>query len=118
MSWIIEQILKFTGSQKFLSAQLDITNACNLRCLHCYQPDHEVSAELAIGEWRKILDKYARLAEKLYLKPHFTISGGEPTISPLFFPLVKELNSRWPNAGISLLTNGTQLSESVVAEMV
>lgn len=39
MSWIIERLLKFTGTQKFLSAQLDITNACNLNCAHLIDDD-------------------------------------------------------------------------------
>lgn len=117
MNLIIERLLKFTGTQKFLSAQLDITNACNLSCTHCYQAQHSLGGDLSIGDWRKILDQYSRLAKKLYLRPHFCISGGEPTLSPLFIPILEELNSRWPDVGISILTNGTGLSKAIVSEM-
>lgn len=117
MNWIIERLLNFTGTQKFLSAQLDITNACNLSCAHCYQSNHSADRDLSLGEWRKILDQYARLAKKLHLLPHFCISGGEPTISPLFIPILEELRSRWPDAGISILTNGTTLSKVIVSEI-
>lgn len=117
MNWILNKLLKFTGTQKFLSAQLDITNACNLSCTHCYQPYHSPCDDLSIVEWRKILDQYARLAKKLYLRPSFCLSGGEPTISPLFIPILEELNCRWPKVGISILTNGTSLSKAIVAEM-
>jgi radical SAM protein with 4Fe4S-binding SPASM domain len=117
MNWIVERLLKFTGSQKFLSAQLDITNACNLNCTHCYQPRHAVGEELPIEDWRKILDQYSLLAKKLYLRPYFCISGGEPTVSPLFIPIIEELRSRWPGVGINILTNGTNLSGEIVSVM-
>jgi MoaA/NifB/PqqE/SkfB family radical SAM enzyme len=119
MNWIVEKLLRFTGSQKFLSIQLDITNSCNLKCRHCYQGEHSSSADLNFEEWRRILDQYGNLANKLHLKPHFCLSGGEPTISPLFSEIIKELHSRWPGAGIVVLTNGTRVSEkslSVMAE--
>lgn len=117
MNWLITKLLKFTGSQKYLSVQLDITNACNLNCSHCYQPRVAGDSNLSLGEWREILDQYSRLADKLCLKPHFGISGGEPTLSPLFIPILEELNSRWPGVGITVLTNGTSLSGEVVSAM-
>lgn len=117
INWIVERLLKFTGSQKFLSVQLDITNACNLNCRHCYHPSHTAGEELLIEDWRKILDQYSRLAKKLHLLPYFCISGGEPTISPLFIPILEELRARWPYVGISVLTNGTNLSGEIVSAM-
>ena len=117
MNWLIKNLLKFTGSQKFLSAQLDITNACNLNCTHCYQPHGAAEEILSLSDWRRILDQYSELADRLYLKPHFGISGGEPTLSLLFLPILEELSSRWPGVGITVLTNGTSLSAAVVSAM-
>lgn len=54
---------------------------------------------------------------KLCLQPHFGISGGEPTLSPLFVPVLEELNSRWPGVGLTVLTNGTSLTGAVVSAM-
>ncbi|MBI4372042.1 MAG: radical SAM protein [Elusimicrobia bacterium] len=107
---IIGGLLKFTGSQKFLTAQLNITNACNLSCVHCYHAHHSNAGALDFQGWRSILDQYERLAKKLYLKPFFVICGGEPTISSLFIPMLKELNSRWPGVRVDVLTNGTRLA--------
>jgi len=118
MNWIINKILKFTGTQKFLSIQLDITNACNLDCRHCYQSAHSGGGDLSIRDWREILDQYHKLSEKLCLTPNFFISGGEPTISPIFPDILSELSSRWPAADIALLTNGTALSDGIVAEVL
>lgn len=118
MNWILDRLLKFTGTQKFLSVQLEITNACNLDCVHCYQSGHSGNDDLSLGDWRGILDQYEKLAEKLHLAPHFCISGGEPTVSPLFPLILGELHARWPAAGVSALTNGTTLSGITLAELV
>jgi len=118
MNWILNKLLKFTGTQKFLSVQLDITNACNLNCIHCYQAKHSGGDDLSFEDWCKILEQYGKLAEKLHLIPYFCISGGEPTISPLFPRILAELHSRWPKAAISVLTNGAMLSDEIVAELV
>lgn len=115
-NWLIKKILDFTGSQKFLSMQLDITNTCNLKCVHCYQPDHR-GGELPFSSWQNILGQYSNLAEKLALKPCFSLSGGEPTISPLFEPMLKEIHNRWPAAVITIITNGTALSEKIISEI-
>lgn len=114
--FIVRRLLSFTGSQKFLTTQLDVTNACNLTCAHCYHAHHNNSGALDLAGWRSILDQYDQLTAKLYLEPRFVICGGEPTISPLFWPLLEELNSRWPGVNVSVLTNATRLSEGFVAE--
>lgn len=115
MNWLVKKLLKFTGSQKFLSIQLDITNACNLNCRHCYQNGHSSGDDISFENWRKILDQYGKLTEKLCLRPHFCISGGEPTLSPIFPRILEEIHSRWPQVGIAVLSNGTNISEHVVS---
>ncbi|OGR63021.1 MAG: hypothetical protein A2X31_00465 [Elusimicrobia bacterium GWB2_63_22] len=115
-NWFVKKILEFTGSQKFLSIQMDITNACNLRCGHCYRPDN-AAQDLPFSDWKKILDQYGRLTEKLALKPCFGLCGGEATISPLFIPVLGELRRRWPDAVINVITNGTTISAKTAAEL-
>jgi len=114
MNWIIDQLLKFTGSQNFLSMQLDITNTCNLHCTHCYQPTNNDGLDLPLEKWCEILNQYDALSAKLHLRHHFTLSGGEPTISSLFIPFLELLRSRFPDAGINILTNGTMISDEMV----
>ncbi|MBI2363177.1 MAG: radical SAM protein, partial [Elusimicrobia bacterium] len=109
--------MNFTGSQRFLSVQFDITNACNLSCLHCYHENHNNRGALDLQGWREILDQYGRLADKLYLEPNFVLCGGEPTISPLFMPMIEEIKSRWPDARITVLTNATRLSPQLIASL-
>ncbi|MDE2292842.1 MAG: radical SAM protein, partial [Elusimicrobia bacterium] len=54
---------------------------------------------------------------KLYLRPRFVICGGEPTLSPLFFPMMRELEGRWPGVRIVVLTNGTRLTPDFVRRL-
>lgn len=107
---LVRGLLRFTGSQRFLTAQLDITNACNLSCVHCYHDHHSNRGALDFPGWRRILDQYGALARKLYLRPRLIICGGEPTLSPLFRPMLDELTARWPGVRITVLTNGIPLS--------
>ncbi|MEW5952124.1 MAG: radical SAM protein [Elusimicrobiota bacterium] len=117
MKWLIKKLLKFTGTQKFLTVQMDITNLCNLNCIYCYRDFSCDNKGLSIDDWRKILDQYEKLLNKLYLSPRFCISGGEPTITNLFPKILSELSRRWPNAEISVLTNGTTISESMAGSL-
>lgn len=107
---LIHRLLDFTGSQRFLTTQLDITNACNLTCVHCYHDNHSNRGALDFAGWRRILDQYEALTKKLYLRPRFILCGGEPTLSPMFRPMLHELSGRWPEARITILTNGLPLS--------
>lgn len=110
---IVRSLLSFTGSQKYLTAQLDIINACNLNCAHCYHEHHSNDGGLDLAGWHRILDQYVRLADKLHLAPWLVICGGEPTISPLFLPMLEELDKRWPGVRITVLTNGTRLTREL-----
>lgn len=69
--------IKLIGNERFLSMQLDITNSCNLSCIHCYHPDHKNVKALALNQWLDIIGQYDLLVNKLGLRPHIIISGGE-----------------------------------------
>lgn len=113
----IRGLLARISTQRVLTAQLDLTNACNLSCAHCYHPHHSNKGALGLGQWKLVLDQYDALTRKLYLEPRFVLCGGEPTISPLFLPVVRELSKRWPGVRVTVLTNGTRLTPSLLAAM-
>ena len=114
-SYLIDKVMDSIGSQKFLSMQIDITNACNLRCQHCYHSHHKNNGALSLGEWLQVFDQYENLIKKLWLKPRIIICGGEPMISPNLTPLIIEMNKRWEGVRISILTNGTRFDEKVLS---
>ena len=66
---------------------LELTEACNLRCIHCYDGDEhkdDVVKRLSFEEWKNILMQLKELNCK---KIQFI--GGEPTVYPHFFDLLK-----------------------------
>ncbi|MBI4124634.1 MAG: radical SAM protein [Deltaproteobacteria bacterium] len=43
-------------SPQIISAMIELTYGCNLRCVHCYNPTHQARNELSTGQVLKILD--------------------------------------------------------------
>jgi AdoMet-dependent heme synthase len=111
---LTRKILKFTGSQNFLIIQLDITNACNLRCVHCYHPHHQNQGALDFEGWLGILDQYEALLRKLYLQPAVIFCGGEPLTSPLLSRLLLDLERRFSTLNVCVLTNGTVIRSDLL----
>lgn len=88
------------GAPLYVAWQL--TNECNLACLHCIEesgPGKAFTDELGAAETLHIIDELAASGV-----PYLSLSGGEPMIHPHFFELV----GRACAAGIELKieTNG------------
>ena len=90
----------------------NFTNACNLRCLHCYQKVRRpLPDELCLDEKLAIIDQ---LAKKDVVAIAF--SGGEPLISPDFFDVASCAKEN--NIFISFATNGTFLTKKMMDRLV
>lgn len=66
---------------------LELTEACNLRCLHCYEGDEHkdiLKERLTFNQWLNILDQLKELGCK-----NVEFIGGEPTVYPYFFELLE-----------------------------
>ena len=66
---------------------LELTESCNLKCIHCYDGDEHrdnPSDKLTFDEWKDILNQ---LKELDCSKVQFI--GGEPTVHPQFLDLLK-----------------------------
>ena len=87
----------------------NFTNACNLRCKHCYQRAGSLSTELTLQEK---LDVIKQLDQAEVAAVAF--SGGEPTIHPHFLTVLKAA----ADAGMytALATNGLALADRDYAE--
>jgi len=100
-------LLKKIDVDRTLPIQIDITNACNLRCLHCYHPNHSNQGSLSLNQWKAILDQYDALVKKLHFRPQIIVCGGEPLLSPLFNPILEHAASLGGEYRLTVLTNGT-----------
>ena len=92
--------------------QLHVTNACNLRCTHCYVssgiafPD-----EIGLDDCKRIVDAARHRYEKVFV----SISGGEPLLVPWLPDLLAYVKSF--NLRVSLLSNGMLWTDKRVAAL-
>lgn len=92
----------------------DITNRCNLRCLHCYNSSGEncvMKDEMGDGE---VLDFVRSVAVK---RPYsFCFCGGEPLLrASLVMGALEELRTGKVNVG--LVTNGMLLDREIASDL-
>jgi len=111
---ILKYITRKIGGQKYLSIQIDITNACNLSCTHCYHSHHKNKGALSLNQWKQVLSQYKYLLNKLHLEPSITICGGEPTISPLFIPILDYIKHNFDNSRVNVLSNGVTITDAFI----
>ena len=96
--------------------QWHLSEACNLKCKHCYQEDH-VPVQLSYEELISILNQYRNLLKKLKVKGHINITGGEPLCSPHFFKLLDEFKKDKDLYSFSILTNGTLINDEMAKKI-
>ena len=88
------------------SLHLEITNACNERCIHCFIPNilkknaHKISYE----HFRKIVDEFRNLGGQV-----ITLSGGEPLLHESFLDMVNYCADKYLR--VNLFSNLTLLNE-------
>lgn len=90
-------------------AWIEITQRCNLRCIHCYEGNVHVSSEnsLSLAQWKKCIDQLADLHIKRLI-----VIGGEPCCRKDLVDIL-EYASQYP-MDITLFTNATAFSERLV----
>jgi len=87
------------------------TNACNLKCKHCYQnAGKQTSDELTLKQKLKVVDE---LDEAGIVALAF--SGGEPLIKRDFFEVAKRVNER--GIFIAIATNGTLITKDMARKL-
>jgi MoaA/NifB/PqqE/SkfB family radical SAM enzyme len=92
------------GAPLYLAWQ--VTNECNLACLHCIEesgPGKAFPDELDDAQVFEVLDQAMDLEV-----PYLSFSGGEPMVHPRFFDMVEFVCSR--NGQLKVETNGHFLS--------
>jgi radical SAM protein with 4Fe4S-binding SPASM domain len=98
-----------TEPEPFLfRVSLELTERCNLRCVHCYvdRPADDRDAkdrELTLAEWKDILDQLADVGVIWLL-----VTGGEPLLRPDFAEFYTYAKRK--GFHVILFTNGTLLT--------
>ncbi|WP_052302957.1 radical SAM protein [Archaeoglobus veneficus] len=117
LSSVLEGIAKY-GPQKPFTAYApflivwNFTNACNLRCKHCYQNASKPTPdELTTAEALKAVDKMGDAGVA-----YVAMSGGEPLVRKDFFEVADRIRDN--DMAFSLATNGTLLTRENVRKLV
>ncbi len=86
-----------------------LTTRCNLACSYCYL------SCIHIGEDMPLEVLYQALSRIKATPREIILSGGEPTLNPhLLLEAIKTIRERFPEARLSLQTNGTLLNERLI----
>jgi len=101
--------------KKFI-LQWHLSEACNLKCKHCYQENHK-PIQLKYEELLNILNQYRELLKKLNVKGHINLTGGEPLCCPFFFKILEEFKKDQELYSFSILTNGTLITDEIAQKI-
>jgi MoaA/NifB/PqqE/SkfB family radical SAM enzyme len=88
---------------------IDPTSACNLNCTGCWAGKYKKSNSLDFNTIDRIINEAKELG--IYF---IVLSGGEPTIYPYLFDLLK----KHQDAGFLMFTNGTLIDEKMADQML
>jgi radical SAM protein with 4Fe4S-binding SPASM domain len=95
-----------------LSGSIDLTNRCNLRCIHCYldpqgKRRQDVQEEMSTNQVMGVLDEITA-AGCLYL----LVTGGEPLLRKDFAKIYRHAKEN--GLLVTIFTNGTLISDSIL----
>lgn len=92
------------------SAYLELTYACNWRCVFCYNPRRNDVHRLRLDEWSAVLDSLRRLGAL-----NLTITGGEPLAHPQFFEIARAARER--AFALRIFTNAALIDDDAAAQI-
>ncbi len=91
---------------------IDLTEKCNLRCIHCrVGTSKNKQKQLTLEEFKGIIDELSKM--KII---QIILSGGEPFIHKNIYEIIfYAINSKIPD--VSLVTNGTLLNDKIIKKV-
>lgn len=115
-------IEQFSSDTKALNLNFDkiekgvhiyLTQRCNLSCIHCYNSyEDEPVREVTLDMFKEAVDFFSPYVI------NYNFSGGEPMLSPYFFPLAQYIKDRYPEKSLTLYTNGTLIDSQEKAHKI
>jgi MoaA/NifB/PqqE/SkfB family radical SAM enzyme len=93
-----------------LSALLELTYACNWRCVFCYNPRHHDKRRMDGAGWIRVVTDLRALGTL-----NVTLTGGEPLTHPDAFEVMAAVRSQAMT--FRLFTNGSLVTDDVAARL-
>lgn len=94
-----------------LGAYLELTYACNWRCVFCYNPRHHDLRGMGREAWIAVLDSLRAIGVL-----QVTLTGGEPLAHPAFFEIARAARER--AFALRIFTNGTMIESAETARAI
>lgn len=88
---------------------LEITQGCNMRCIHCYEGNEHVPArkQLTLDQWNDIIDQISEIGTQ-----RVVVIGGEPCVNKNLEEILLTLSKH--NLKTTLFTNASLMSDSLM----
>lgn len=104
--------------KKSFLLQFHITEACNLRCSHCYQDNYKKDLH-GLSDWLNIINQYVSLCNKLNSNGRIHITGGEPFSPFIISDLYKLLDyiEQYTTFNFGIMTNGTLITKKIAKRL-
>ena len=93
-----------------LNVHLELTYACNWRCVFCYNPRHFDRRRLDAAEWAAVLDDLRALGTMTV-----TLTGGEPLAHPEFFEIAQAVRER--HFALRVFTNASLIDDAAADKL-
>lgn len=101
----------YFGTRHF-TLQWHITQACDLRCTHCY--DRSDRSPMPLERGLRVLDDLKSFCERHHVTGHVSFTGGNPFLYPHFF----ELYQHAADLGFGTIILGNPVSAELIERML
>jgi len=97
---------------------LELTECCNLKCMHCYMDGscekRQIGNTLSLNSWGKIIQEASELG-----CDHITFIGGEPFLESKKLLLLAKLATKLKKIkSLEIFTNGTIFKEDLMNDLI
>ena len=97
----------FSKSPKLFSLQIELTNLCNERCIHCYIPHKFKTKKMSLSHYKAILEEANKMGVLTLV-----INGEEPMCHPDFLNMLKMAKKY--DFNITILSNLTLMTDEFI----
>ena len=112
MEFTPQEIADCLKAEGLLSLELELSRACNLRCIYCYASSGQpMENELSLEEIFNVIDQAVDMGARKII----VLGGGEPLIYPHIFDVIDYILAK--NVVVDLFTNGTYIDEHTAGEL-
>jgi radical SAM protein with 4Fe4S-binding SPASM domain len=96
-----------------VNLHIDLTDSCNLRCVHCRVIQETQGHELTTAEVCQLITRVAAL----HRLRGISLGGGEPLLREDLPRILAHIKRHLPNTGVAITTNGWLLDRSTARQL-